>query len=145
MRKLGQGLMIGVLALALVTAALLWARHSFASSPAANLANTHWSLISLNGQPPLAGPALTLIFQADGQLAGDSGCNSYGGRYQIHGSQIVVGPLISTLRACAEQPRNDQETAFQQALGAAAQWSWVDDQLTLQTLSGSARLLFQKQ
>jgi heat shock protein HslJ len=144
MSRLSRGL-IGLFALALATAALLWARNSFASNPAASLANTHWSLVSLNGQPPVPGRALTLTFQTDGQVAGDSGCNSYGGRYQIHGSQIVVDQLISTLRACAEQPLNDQEAAFQQALGAAAQFSLTDGQLILQNANGGSRLLFQKQ
>jgi heat shock protein HslJ len=145
MSKTGPWMTLGLLALALVAGALLWARNSFASSPAASLANTHWSLVALNGQAPIAGRALTLTFQADGQLAGDSGCNSYGGRYQIQGSQIVVGQLLSTLRACAEQPWNDQEAAFQKALGDATQFNLVGDRLTLKNAAGSEELVLQKQ
>ena len=53
--------------------------------------------------------------------------------------------MISTLRACAEQPLNDQEAVFQKALGDAAQISLAGSQLTLQNASGGEVLAFQKQ
>ena len=115
------------------------------STPAPSLANTNWSLVSINGQPPIAGRALTLSFQADGRLVGDSGCNGYGGQYQVNGGSITVSQLASTLRACAEQPLNDQESAFQKALNDAAQISLAGDQLTLQNASGGEVLVFHRQ
>ena len=137
------------LALVLAAGALLLAMNTFANgsfaSPATNLANTNWSLVSINGQAPIAGRALTLSFQSNGQLRGDSGCNGYGGHYQVNGSTIAVDRLVSTLRACAEQPLNDQEAAFQKALSAAAQFSVQGDRLTLKDAIGGQVLVFQKQ
>ena len=78
-------------------------------------------------------------------MGGDSGCNSYGGQYRLSGSSITVTQLISTMRACAEQPLNDQEAVFQKALGDATQISLAGNQLTLQNASGGEVLAFQKQ
>jgi heat shock protein HslJ len=127
----------------LVLAARAWAARP--AGPAAGLAGTQWVLVSLNGQAPVAGRALTLRFGPDGQLTGDSGCNSYGGAYQLQGATLAVTQLVSTLRACAEQPLNDQETAFQQALGHAAQFTLRGPVLTLANSAGGEALVFQKQ
>jgi heat shock protein HslJ len=86
-----------------------------------------------------------LSFQDDRQLVGDSGCNGYGGQYQVSGNRITVSQLASTLRACAEQPLNDQEAAFQKALSDAAQFSLAGNQLTLQNAAGGEVLVFQRQ
>jgi heat shock protein HslJ len=135
---------LAVMAVALAAGALLFAQNSFAGS-GAGLANTRWSLVSINGQAPIAGRALTLNFQSSNQLTGDSGCNGYGGQYQVRGKTIAVSQLVSTLRACAEQLLNDQEATFQKALSDAAQFSLQGGQLTLKNASGGEVLVFQKQ
>lgn len=135
---------LGALAMALAAGSLLYANNTFASRPGANLANTNWALVSINGQAPIAGRALTLNFQSGGQLLGDSGCNSYIGHYQVNGSTIAVDQLVSTLRACAEQPLNDQEAAYQKALNNAAQFSVQSDRLTLKDAGGNEVLVFQR-
>ena len=147
MNKTWRWLALGAVAVMVAVAALPWANNTFAggASPAPSLTNTNWSLVSINGQPPIAGRALTLSFQAGGQLGGDSGCNSFGGQYQINGSKLTVSQMISTMRACAEQPLNDQEAAFQKALGETTQLSLAGNQLTLKNASGGGVLLFQKQ
>jgi heat shock protein HslJ len=149
MNKSWRWITLGILAIVAAVAALVFARSSLASGfltrPTAGLANTNWSLVSLNGQAPIAGRALTLKFQSSTQLGGDSGCNSYGAQYRLNGSSLSVDQLISTLRACAEQPLNDQEAVFLQALSHAAQISVSGSQLTLKDASGGEVLVFQKQ
>ena len=149
MKKSWRWITFGALAVVLAVAALLYARSSFGSGlfggPAADLSNTSWSLVSMNGQAPGAGQALTLEFDTGTQLTGNSGCNSYGAQYQINGSSISIDQLISTLRACVDQSLNDQEALFQGALGHAAQFSLSGNQLTLKNASGGEVLVFQKQ
>ena len=144
MNKPWRLITLGTLAVVCANAALLFALSSLAG-PTAGLANTNWSLVSINGQPPIPGRALTLQFQSGTQLAGDSGCNSYGTQYHVSGGNIAVTQLISTLRACAEEPLNAQEAVFQQALSHAAQFSLSGSQLTLKDASGGETLIFQKQ
>ncbi len=149
MHKIWRWLTLGVVAVGLSAAVLLWANNSLAGgrgvSLAPVLANTTWSLVTIDGQPSIAGRAVTLNFQSDGQLGGNSGCNSYGGQYRLSGSSITITQLISTLRACAEQPLNDQEAVFQKALGDAALFSLAGNQLTLKNAGGGEVLMFQKQ
>jgi heat shock protein HslJ len=149
MNKTWRWLALTAAAVVLAAAALLWANNIFAggrgASPAPNLANTSWLLNSINRQPPIAGRALTLSFQSDSQFGGNSGCNSYGGQYHASGSTMSLSQMISTLMACAEQPLNDQEAAFQKALGDATQLSLAGNQLTLKNASGGEVLVFQRQ
>lgn len=133
------------LALAALALGLTAACSSASASTNASLANTSWSLVSIDGKAPVAGRALTLSFQSGNQLAGDSGCNSYSGHYQLNGNVIAIDQLVSTLRACAEQPLNDQEAVFLKALGGATQFSAQGNQLALQSAGGGEVLVFQKQ
>jgi heat shock protein HslJ len=149
MNKSWRWIILGALAVVVAVAGLVYARNTFASglfgSPSADLTNTNWSLVSMNGQAPIAGHDLTLKFQSSTQLGGDSGCNSYGGRYVVNGSRISVDQLVSTMRACVEQSLNNQEALFQSSLNHATQFSVTGSQLTLQNASGGEVLVFQKQ
>ena len=94
MNKSWRWISIGALAVIVAVAALQVARSSFASgffaSPTADLSHTNWSLVSINGQAPITGRALTLKFQSGTQLAGDSGCNSYGAQYQVRSRSATI-------------------------------------------------------
>jgi len=135
---------VGALVVVAAVAAVLLANGLFANR-GTGLTNTNWSLVSINGQAPVAAATLTLQFQSGTQLVGDSGCNSYGGQYQVSGSRITVSQLTTTLRACVDQSLNDQEAVFQSALGHAAQFSMSGNQLTLKNASGGEVLVFAKQ
>jgi heat shock protein HslJ len=73
-----------------------------------------WKLVSYG--PPgdevdaVADVPTSLVFGDDGQVGGNMGCNSFGGEYEVEGSKITFGPLVSTLMAC-DEPIMNQETA----------------------------------
>jgi heat shock protein HslJ len=105
-----------------------------------------WAVVDLTGGPVWQlvqyGPAenltlaleettVTLNFEEDGQVNGLSGCNQYGGSYELDGRSITIGPLASTRMACLEDGIMEQESAFLQALQAAHSLSLVEDQLTI--------------
>ena len=107
---------------------------SHGGSTAEPLAGTAWVLAELNGQPPVAAPAVapTLTFAADEPRAsGNGGCNQFGGPYTQNGASLRFGPLVSTRRACADEAANRQETAFLQALQSTTRFSVSGDQLVL--------------
>jgi heat shock protein HslJ len=64
------------------------------------LAGTDWRLVSLG--PPgaetevVAGTTVTAKFGEDGRVGGSTGCNTYGGTYEVRGDTISFGRLIST-------------------------------------------------
>jgi heat shock protein HslJ len=80
---------------------------------------------------PIGGSDLTLAFDAE-QASGNGGCNTFSGPFEVDGTdQIAIGPLASTLRACADPAADTQEQQYLAALGLAKTFKVVGDGLTL--------------
>ena len=130
-------LMVGGLAVVLIAAA------AYAAGGNSALDGTHWNVVQINGQPPVAGSAVVdLSFQADQQIGGHAGCNSFGGKYQVKGGALSFSEMISTMMACADDALNLQESAYLQALGSVAGYDLAGDMLTLTDASGAPVLVF---
>jgi heat shock protein HslJ len=85
---------------------------------------------------PINGSTLTADFTRE-QISGNSGCNTYRGPYTASGTTIEIGPLASTLRACADAAVNTQEQQFLAALQLATGYSVAGDQLDLLRTGGT--------
>ena len=105
-----------------------------------SLKGTSWELYAISKHPPIDGSHITLKFE-DGQVSGNSGCNSFGGDYKVNGDKIEFGMMMSTLMACADPAMMDQETSFMQMLGKAQRFELADDQLLVYG-SGDEALTF---
>jgi heat shock protein HslJ len=110
------------------------------------LANTQWELVSMGPPgaetPVIAGSQVTLTFDAEGRVGGESGCNSYGGNYQVDGNAITFAEVASTLMACADQSVMDQEQRFFLALQNAGTFEISGDELAIQSADGQSVLNF---
>lgn len=100
-----------------------------------SLANTQWALTSF-GAPGAETAAMeevpiTLEFTGEGQLAGNGGCNSYSGEYQLEGETLTVGEIVSTLVACVDTEAMEQEISYFEALQLATTYALVNDSLTI--------------
>ena len=84
---------------------------------------------------PVTGSELTAIFTAD-QVSGSAGCNTYSGGYTIEGTTLKIGPLASTMKACADEAVNAQEQQFLAALQAATTFDQTGNILTLKAAGG---------
>jgi heat shock protein HslJ len=80
----------------------------------------------------MAGTDLTANFGTDGNLTGNSGCNTYSASYKIDGSNITIGPAATTRMAC-EQAVMDQEQQYLSALSTAATYRLDGSKLELRT------------
>src|SRR5262245_8080026 len=72
-----------------------------------------WSLVSYGdaaNQTPAAPAVDTSIEFKDGQMSGNVGCNSFGGKYELNGETVKFSEVVSTMMFC-EGPIGDQETA----------------------------------
>lgn len=108
-----------------------------------SLNGTNWNLVKLNEQTLPAGTRpLTLKFETQTEISGNSGCNSYGGSYTVSGSVLAFNKVFSTLMACADQGVNDRETAFQRALSKVALFEISNGQLSLKDANGAVILVF---
>ena len=70
----------------------------------ASLANTYWRLLRLGDQPVERASAQReshIIFhENESRAAGVAGCNRFSGSYELAGSGLSFGPLMSTRMAC---------------------------------------------
>ena len=109
-------------------------RRTEPAAPEIGLLNTRWQLDSFGSvgatTPVIAGSTITLAFEADGQISGYSGCNSYGGSYSERGQALEFGEITSTLKACADQAITEQEQQYLLALRSANRFTIDRDTLT---------------
>lgn len=95
------------------------------------LAGSNWELTAYNGQQPIRDRQPTLQFEAD-QVSGTTGCNQYGGAYQVNGGLITFEGIYSTEMACQElEGLMDQEKTYLEILGAAQSFEMADGGLVI--------------
>jgi heat shock protein HslJ len=101
--------------------------------PAASLIGS-WTLTSFGSVgttfPAVEGSDAELTFNEDGTVAGNSGCNGFGGSYTVEGDQVTFSEIVSTLIAC-EEPLMAQEAAVLKMLTGTANYKIEGNSLTL--------------
>ncbi|HRQ65829.1 MAG TPA: META domain-containing protein [Xanthomonadaceae bacterium] len=109
--------------------------------PATPLQGGEWRLTALEGEAVPGAPEITLVFFADGQVAGRGGCNSYSGRYTLSGEGLSVGPIAATKMMCLDEGVMAREAHFLDILGKAARF-YLDDEgrLHIETADGRSLL-----
>ena len=95
-----------------------------------------FAVTAVNGSATLPGTALTTIFNADGQLTGSGGCNTYNARYSVRGQtnsgEMAIRELTNTNVFCGEpEGVMAQETDFFNALRAATTYEFVTDTIVV--------------
>jgi heat shock protein HslJ len=114
--------------LAILLAACARADRSQPPAPSAPLEGTEWVLVSLRGNAPIEGKAITLRF-GEASIEGSGGCNTYGGNYTAGEESLRLSDLYWTEMACMEpEGIMAQEQAYLQTLNAAARYRIVQDQ-----------------
>ncbi|WP_110514539.1 META domain-containing protein [Herpetosiphon llansteffanensis] len=103
----------------------------------ATLIGSRWNVLTINGQPLVGQKALPFTIESASTVSGHSGCNSYGGPISIDGSNIQIGPLVSTLMACAENDIQTQETNLLRAFEQVRSYQQTDTSLSLLDEQGS--------
>ncbi len=102
-----------------------------------------WLLVSYAGKAPLAGTSITVDF-ADGQVGGNSGCNQYGGSYQLQGSRLTFGQMAMTLMACMDPAgAMEQEATYLALLGEGKTFEVNGGRLVIETAAGE-QLVFER-
>ncbi len=103
---------------------------------------TSWTLIELNGQPPLAGTTITLAF-AGGKASGSAGCNHYQGPYPPGPDPADSVIFEITVMGCLVPAGiMEQEQAYVVALQHAASRAQTADRLEFFDAAGKQTLVF---
>lgn len=95
------------------------------------------SMTGIEWQPTIIGPdsiasdsGLFVIFEVDGSIKGNGGCNNFSGSLQMSEGELSVGELASTRMACPSEIM-DREVAFMKALQDTAQFEMGENSLHL--------------
>jgi heat shock protein HslJ len=93
-----------------------------------------WKLISYgpaaSPTPAVPNTEAGITFNQDETVTGNSGCNGFGGKYDVDGNQITFSEIVSTLMAC-DDARMAQETVVHQVLTGTASYKIEGNTLTL--------------
>lgn len=103
----------------------------------ASLANTSWTIESVNGRATGGGDRFFVRFDGE-RMGARFGCNSAGGSYRFDGQTLNSGPLAMTRMACDDMHFENEAT---QILSMPAVASWGGgDRLTLRNNAGTVVL-----
>jgi heat shock protein HslJ len=129
----------------IIVAFLLVILYAGSANPEQDLYKTYWVLTSLNGNNPLPGTTITARFEPDKSVEGSGGCNGYSAVFLTDGDSLsIVGEIISTRMSC-EEPVNEQESLYFQALKDAASFKINNEELTLLNSKGDVLTVYQAQ
>ena len=111
----------------------------------APLENTYWKLTSLGGSPIVtASPqreAHLILQPANRRVTGSGGCNRLSGSYQVNGDRTSLGRVASTMMACVDGMKTEQN--FLKALGRAIRWRISGQRLELLDAAGTPLASFE--
>ena len=105
-----------------------------ATKPSTPVTGT-WDVISYgpasNPTPTLPDLNRNLIFDGDGTINGNVGCNSFKGTYAIEGTKITFQPMVSTMLNCPPDLIMKQEQAILKILSGSADFKVEGRYLTI--------------
>ncbi|VAX26479.1 hypothetical protein MNBD_IGNAVI01-1311 [hydrothermal vent metagenome] len=112
----------------------VWPKRDCRSSlSTANLKNTYWKLLEINGEEikiPSDVREPHFILRTDGKaVKGFGGCNNFMGSYKVNGNKIEFGPMAGTRKFCKETM--EIENAFMKVFSEANNYKIFGEQLEL--------------
>ncbi len=94
-----------------------------------------WQVVSYgpvsNPTPTLPDLNRSVIFDKDGKLSGNVGCNSFSETYALEGTKITFQPVTSTQLSCPPEVIMQQEQAIRRVLSGSAEFKLEDGYLTI--------------
>lgn len=104
------------------------------------LADTEWTLVSLNGHGLVKDSIITLDF--DDGVGGNAGCNEYGTfELETDGGVFKLGNMMSTQTGCWRDVGR-QETTYIRTLEKAATYQKQGDRLEIRNAAGEITLVY---
>ncbi len=151
---MGNAILVAAIAVALLAAGCTTAPGANNTTPNATVPVEEppivgtWQLTSFlgaNGETvrAVAGSVPLVTFDRDGSVTGTAGCNHFTANYTVRGTQLSIGPTVSTLMACPAPPGlMDQEQRGFELFPLTAGYTIVGDTLTLLDLTGNRIMTF---
>jgi heat shock protein HslJ len=114
-------------------------------SSQADLENTYWKLMTLDGKPaesPAGAREIHFVLHRAGlRMSGFSGCNGISGTYRIEGDKITFTDIAGTLMACTNSM--EVERRIQEMFSKVTGWRISGETLQLTNSSGMPIAMFE--
>lgn len=115
-------------------------------APANPLAGTRWNVVQFNTGAGIStligGSRINVEFGGNGQVTGNSGCNTFSGSYQVNGNRLSVGQLGGGMMNCPEpEGVMQQEAEFLTTLQSAATFRIDGNRLEIQNGAGQIAVI----
>lgn len=129
--------------LLLATAMFLLAACSSGSAASADITG-EWKLISY-GDPANPTPAIpnvdtSIMFDSNGQISGNVGCNTFGGNYEVNDDKITFNSMMSTMMFCEDTSAQEQAVLSVLSDGANLQIHADANTLTITSADGASEV-----
>lgn len=85
-----------------------------------------WVVEDLNGGGVIDRALTSLLFDEDGRVSGNGGCNQYSAAYELTGEGVRIGPIGATKKACVPALMS-QEMLFFDILTKVTRFDITDD------------------
>lgn len=111
------------------------------------MTQTNWTLQSLADNtgilvPAMSGTEVTAVFDRDGKMTGNAGCNHYSASYSTKDYQLSITGVGSTMMFCSGQGVMEQESAYLADLNRASFFRVSESFLNVYDTSGKTVLVF---
>ena len=111
------------------------------------LSDSSWHLTGLTNASEavvsvVADTVISAMFNADGTLAGSSGCNTYRATWATDADHIEIGPPIGTKKLCEAEGVMEQEARYLEVLGVVKTYQIDASALVLFDDEGARQLAF---
>ena len=111
------------------------------------ISDSSWHLTGLNNAAEavvsvVADTVISAMFNADGTLAGSSGCNTYRATWTTDAGHIEIGPPIGTKKLCEAEGVMEQEARYLEVLGVVKTYQIDASALVLFDDEGARQLAF---
>ena len=135
--------LIGILVLMIVVVNYPAAR----ANAGREMTKTNWTLQSYTDStgvhiPIRSRTGITALFDREGHLSGNAGCNWYGGTYQTRDYRITISGTSSTEMFCQEPGVMEQESAFLASLSKVSAFRVSESSLNFYDAAGKIVLVF---
>jgi heat shock protein HslJ len=117
---------------------LIFARQEDCTMEPSDLVGTTWQLVSIDGQDPVQGSAITLAFYDEHRVGGHAGCRDYVALYEAEGNDLGFDYTAMLGAVCQHEGLLEQEGAYTTILGWTAHYRLDEGQLELRTVRGEA-------
>lgn len=96
----------------------------------ASITGQQWRPVIIGSDEVPADSGLFVLFEVDGSIKGNAGCNQFTGSLETSEGAMSVGALASTRMACPEEVM-DRDNAFTQAISQTRHFEMGDNSLQL--------------